>query len=56
MLQAKSRLLGRGDDSAVVILYTATEDRVESSRAVLNEFIQDALPAVEKVLANVNRE
>ena len=45
-IHAWSRLLGRGDDSAVVILYTLDAQRAESD-AVLAAFAADAWPGIE---------
>ena len=52
LLQAKSRLFGQGDDSAVIILYSPADDR---SEAVLREFVRDALPPIERSLNDANR-
>ncbi|MFT3960023.1 exosortase A [Propionivibrio sp.] len=43
------RLLGQGDDSAVVIAYVA-KDAADDPHAVLQEFIEAAAPAIEQVL------
>lgn len=47
---ALSRLMGRGDDSAVVIIYTRKE-RPDEAEAVLGAFLRDAGPAIEAMLA-----
>ena len=46
---ALSRLMGRGDDSAVVIVY-ARNDRPGEAGAALERFLRDAGPALEKML------
>jgi exosortase A len=43
-------LLGRGDDSAVVVIHTAQAPDGRSAEAVLESFVRDMLPAVEAVL------
>jgi len=50
LIQAKSRLLGHGDDSAVIVLYTVSRDRGEAAEAILRDFAQDAFPAIERTL------
>jgi exosortase A len=47
---ALARLTGRGDDSAVVIVYT-TQERPGEAEATLDAFIGDAGPAIEAMLA-----
>ena len=47
---ALSRLMGRGDDSAVVIVYTRKE-RPGEAEAALGAFLRDAGPAIEAMLA-----
>ena len=46
---ALSRLMGRGDDSAVVIIYTR-DDRSGEAEAALQRFLRDAGPALDKML------
>lgn len=53
--QAKSRLMGTGDDSAVIVLYTRVEERPEKADAALREFARDAFPAIEGSLSNAQR-
>lgn len=48
------RLTGRGDDSAVIIVYT-TKDQVVGSERVLQEFLSDNLTAIEALLARTRR-
>ena len=47
---ALARLLGRGDDSAVVIVYT-TQGPPGEAEATLDAFLRDAGPAIEAMLA-----
>ena len=47
---ALSRLMGRGDDSAVVIVY-ARKERPGEAEAALATFVRDAGPAIEAMLA-----
>jgi len=47
---ALSRLMGRGDDSAVVIVYTRT-DQPEKAEATLGSFLRDAGSAIEAMLS-----
>ncbi len=47
---ALSRLTGRGDDSAVVIVYSRKE-RQDAAEAALTAFLRDAGPAVETMLS-----
>ena len=56
MLQARSRLLGRGDDSAVIMLYTLNENQNGSDEATLREFFRDALPAIDQSLNDARNE
>jgi len=51
---AWSRLLGRGDDSAVVILYTLDAQRAESD-AVLAAFAADAWPGIDTALNEIKK-
>ena len=46
---ALSRLMGRGDDSAVVIVYTR-DKRPGEAEATLERFMRDAGPALGKML------
>ncbi|MDP2369100.1 exosortase A [Rhodoferax sp.] len=48
------RLTGRGDDSAVIIVYT-TKDQVHGSEALLQSFLSDNLPAIEALLAQTRQ-
>ncbi|MES2353873.1 MAG: exosortase A [Pseudomonadota bacterium] len=55
LLQAKSRLLHQGDDSAVIILYTRTDDRSDAAQTTLREFAKDGLPVIERALNAVQQ-
>ena len=46
LLQAKSKLFGRGDDGAVVIVYTELEADRESAASRLQDFANAMLPAI----------
>ncbi|MBK6295871.1 MAG: exosortase A [Rhodoferax sp.] len=48
------RFTGRGDDSAVIIVY-ATKDQIDGSEALLQSFLSDNLPAVEAMLAQTRQ-
>ena len=50
LLQARNRLLGRGDDGAVVMLSTAVPENLDAARAMLARFAADALPAIDASL------
>ncbi|HKA44242.1 MAG TPA: exosortase A [Burkholderiales bacterium] len=54
-LQAKSRLLGRGDDGAIVIVYMPYDDRPSSTERALQEFASAMLPAITASLENARR-
>ncbi len=45
------RLLGQGDDSAVIIVY-ADKDSAEGAETLLERFASQAMPAIEKALAS----
>jgi EpsI family protein len=47
---ALSRLLGHGDDAAVIIVYTR-KGRPGEAEAALSAFVRDARPAIEAMLA-----
>lgn len=49
-LLARDRLLGRGDDSAVVVLATDYEARPDPAAQALGEFVRDMLPAIRETL------
>lgn len=48
--EAKSRLFGRWDDAAGVIIYTPYVEHPEQGAAVLQEFVRDMLPALNTTL------
>ena len=48
---ARDRLLGRGDDSAVIVIATPYEDRPERAAETLREFGRDMRPALLEALA-----
>ena len=52
ILQAKARLLGRGDDAAVVIVYALDDDRPQAAEQTLNDFVEAMLPAITRSLEN----
>jgi len=55
LLQAKSRLLGRGDDGAVVIVYAPYDDRPQAAEQALHDFVDAMLPAITQSLENTSR-
>ena len=55
LLKAKSKLLGDGDDAALVAVYTAYEYQPEGAEAVLQEFLRDMLPQITTSLSHANR-
>lgn len=50
--EATSRLLGRWDDAAGVIVYTPYDENPALAAAVLQDFLRDMLPAVDTTLEN----
>jgi exosortase A len=52
LLQAKSRLLGDGDDGAVVIVYTEFDTDREAAAGRLQDFVNAMLPAISRSLDN----
>jgi EpsI family protein len=52
LLQARSQLLGRGDDAAVVIVYTESDVADTKGRQTLKSFVDDLLPGITQTLAN----
>ena len=46
LLQAKSRLLGRGDDAAIVIVYAPYDERPQDAEQSLKAFVGAMLPAI----------
>jgi len=55
LLQAKSRLLGRGDDGAVVIVYAPYDDRPQAAEQALKNFVGAMLPAITRSLEYARR-
>ncbi len=55
LLQAKSMLFGRGDDAAMVIVYTLSEDRLPECGAALQEFVGAMLPGITTSLDHARR-
>jgi len=50
LLQAKSELLGHGDDGAVVIVYAPYDDRPLDAEQALKDFVGTMLPAITRSL------
>jgi EpsI family protein len=55
LLQAKSMLFGRGDDAAMVIVYTLSEDRLPSAEQPLQDFVEAMLPGITTSLDHARR-
>jgi EpsI family protein len=55
LLQAQSRLLGRGDDGAVVIVYALYDERSQDAEPALKEFVDAMLPAITRSLEYARR-
>jgi EpsI family protein len=55
LLQAKTRLLGEGDDGAVIVLYAPSETKPELAHAAMREFLGAALPVIQKSLNDAHR-
>ena len=51
LLQAKERLLMRGDDGAGIMVYARYDENPEKARAALRSFLEAQLPAMESALA-----
>jgi len=52
LLQAKSKLLGQGDDGAVVIVYTEVDANREVAAGQLQDFVNSTLPAITQSLSH----
>jgi exosortase A len=52
LLQAKSQLLGRGDDGAVIIVYTELDADSKAAVGRLQDFVKAMLPAIGRSLVN----
>jgi len=50
LLQAKSRLLGRGDDGAIIIVYAPYDERPQDAEQALKAFLGAMLPAITRSL------
>jgi exosortase A len=50
LLQLRSQLRGRGDDAAVVVIYTGVDQQSSEGAAVLHDFAAAALPQITQVL------
>jgi EpsI family protein len=50
LLQARSRLLGRGDDGAVIVVYTEVDEHREAAVARLQDFVSAMLTGIERSL------
>jgi exosortase A len=48
LLQAKSRLLGRGDDGAVIIVYTEADQNPQAAAERLQNFVSAMLPGINR--------
>ena len=57
-LLAKSKLLGQRDDGSVIVIAVpyAVDDSPEATAAVLQAFVLDMLPSLEKSLAHVSQQ
>jgi len=55
LLQAQSRLLGRGDDGAVVIVYAPYHERPQDAEPALMDFVGAMLPAITRSLEYARR-
>jgi exosortase A len=51
LLQAKERLLMRGDDGALIMTYAHFDENPDTARAALRSFLAAQLPAMESALA-----
>lgn len=56
LLQAKSRLLGRGDDGAVVIVYAPYDDRPLVAERALTDFVGAMQPDITRSLEYARRD
>jgi EpsI family protein len=55
VFQALDKLLGRGDDAAVVVLYTRSDSESRGVEKGLREFSQDMAPAMAAALERIRR-
>jgi EpsI family protein len=49
-LLARDKLLGRGDESAAIVLAAPYDARPEAAAETLRHFVRDMLPAIDKAL------
>jgi exosortase A len=56
LLQAKERLLMRGDDGAGIMVYAHYDENPDTARAALRSFLAAQLPAMESTLAANRRQ
>ncbi|HWQ94595.1 MAG TPA: exosortase A [Gammaproteobacteria bacterium] len=58
LLLAKSKLLGQHDDGAAIVIAApyAVEESPEKAASVLQAFVQDMLPTIQKSLGNVSQQ
>jgi EpsI family protein len=50
-LQAWSKLSGRGDDAALIVIYTPRRSREDDSGSAVRAFARDMSPSIERALA-----
>lgn len=55
-LEAKSKLLGKGDDAAVIVVYTPYQEDLATPTAVLRDFVTSLAPAIDAALNNANHD
>lgn len=55
LLQAKSKLLGRGDDGAVIVVYASYVDQPQAAAQAMQDFLNAMLPAITRSLDNARR-
>ena len=55
LMQATAKLAGKGDDGAVVIVYTPYDQQPDAARQVMRDFVDAMLPGVTRVLENARR-
>ena len=56
LLQAKSRLLGLGDDAAIVIVYAPYDERPQDAEKALKDFVGAMLPSITRSLEYARRD
>lgn len=55
-LEAKSKLLGNGDDAAVIAVYAPYQDEFAESAAVLQDFATSLTPAIDAAFKRANHD